>query len=186
MGFELKILDWIQNIRTPVGDVIMPFVSALGNAGMIWVLLAIILLFIPKTRKSGIILAMALLLDLILCNIILKNVFARMRPCDINTAIQLLITKPDDFSFPSGHTAAAFASVSSLYFAGKKMLWKPALVLAIFIAFSRMYLYVHYPTDILGGIVVGIVAGYAGYWSGEKLERLIIIRKSKKEGDNQQ
>lgn len=168
MGIELKILDWIQSIRTPVGDVVMPFVSGLGNAGIIWIILAIILLFLPKTRKSGVILVMALWVDVILCNVILKNVFCRIRPCDANTAIQLLIARPDDFSFPSGHTAASFATVSALYFAGEKRLWKPALVLAVFIAFSRMYLYVHYPTDILGGIIVGITAGYIGYWSAEK------------------
>lgn len=182
MGIELKILDWIQSIRTPIGDVVMPFVSGLGNAGIIWILLAIVLLFIPKTRKSGIILAMALCFDVIMCNVILKNVFCRIRPCDVNTAIQLLIARPNDFSFPSGHTAASFATVSALYFAGEKRLWKPALVLAVFIAFSRMYLYVHYPTDILGGIVIGLTAGYIGYWSAEKLKK--IKMDNKKKGDD--
>ena len=84
------------------------------------------------------------------------------RPCEINTAVQLLVTRPHDFSFPSGHTAASFAAVGTLYFAGEKKLWKPALVLAVLIAFSRLYLYVHYPSDIIGGIVVGLMAGYAG------------------------
>lgn len=95
--------------------------------------------------------------------LILKNLFARIRPCDVNTQIQLLIARPDDFSFPSGHTAASFAAVAALYFSGERKLWKPALVIACFIALSRLYLYVHYPTDILGGILVGIAAGYAGY-----------------------
>lgn len=160
----MNILNWIQSIRSPVGDVLMPLITKLGNVGMIWILLAIILLLIPRTRKSGAILAAALCVDLILCNGVLKHLFRRIRPCDINSSIQLLITRPVDSSFPSGHTAAAFAAVTALDAAGERKLWKPALVLAVFIAFSRLYLYVHYPTDILGGIIVGVVAGYIGSW----------------------
>lgn len=104
----------------------------------------------------------ALVLDVILCNGILKPLFARVRPCDVNTTIQLLVPRPSDYSFPSGHTAASFAAVTALFFAGEKNLWKPALVLAVLIAFSRLYLYVHYPTDILGGIAVGVICGYVG------------------------
>lgn len=77
--------------------------------------------------------------------------------------MQLLVAKLHDYSFPSGHTAASFASVTALYLAGEKKLWKPALVLACLIAVSRLYLYVHYPTDVLGGMVFGILAGYVGY-----------------------
>lgn len=106
--------------------------------------------------------AAALILDAILCNGILKNAFARVRPCDVNPAVDLLISRPEDYSFPSGHTAASFAAVSALFFAGEKKLWKPALLLAVLIAFSRLYLYVHYPTDVLGGIAVGVICGYAG------------------------
>lgn len=163
MGIELHILDAIQSIRTPISDVLMPLISKLGDAGAIWILLAVILIIIPKTRKSGAILAAALLVDLILCNGLLKNLVRRVRPCDVNTSVQLLIARPHDFSFPSGHTAASFAAVAALFFAGEKKMWGPALLLAVLIAFSRMYLYVHYPTDILGGMIVGIVSGYIGY-----------------------
>ena len=162
MGIEFKILDFIQGMRIPAGDVVMCFITKLGDAGMIWIVLAVILLLIPKTRKTGIVMMAALCIDLVVCNGILKNLFARIRPCDVNTQIQLLIARPDDFSFPSGHTAASFAAVAVLYFSGERKLWKPALALACLIAFSRLYLYVHYPTDILGGILVGIAAGYAG------------------------
>lgn len=164
MGIEIQILDWIQNIRTPFGDIIVPFISGLGNAGIIWIALTLVLLVIPKTRRSGLIMALALIADLILCNGILKNLIARTRPYDVNTAVNLLIEKPVDYSFPSGHTAASFAAVTALYLAGEKKLWKPALVLSILIAFTRMYLYVHYPTDILGGIAVGIISGYIGFF----------------------
>lgn len=163
MGTEIKILDWIQNVRTPVMDILMCFITKLGNAGMIWILLTSILLLIPRKRKSGAILAAALCVNIFLCNGILKNLFCRIRPCDVNASIQLLIAKPNDYSFPSGHTAASFAAVAALYLAGEQKIWKPALVLAVFMAFSRLYLYVHYPTDIFGGIIVGIAAGYIGY-----------------------
>ncbi len=168
MGIEIQILDWIQNIRTPFGDIIFPIISWLGNAGMIWIALTVILLVMPKTRRSGLILALALIADLILCNGILKNLVARTRPYDVNTAVNLLIEKPVDYSFPSGHTAASFASVTALYLAGEKKLWVPALVIAILIAFTRMYLYVHYPTDILGGVAVGIISGYIGFFIAGK------------------
>lgn len=168
---EIEILNFIQNIHNPVCDVIMTFVTKLGNGGAIWILAAIILFAIPKTRKSGAILVIALIIDVILCNGILKNLFCRIRPCNINTSVQLLITRPSDFSFPSGHTSASFAAVASLFFAKERKLFKPAFVLATLIAFSRMYLYVHYPTDILAGIVVGVLAGYMGYFIVCRLEK---------------
>ena len=101
---------------------------------------------------------------MVCCNLVLKPLVARVRPCDINTAVQLLIARPDDFSFPSGHTGASFAAVSALCASGNR-LWIPSLILAVLIAFSRLYLYVHYLTDILAGAVIGIMAG----WIGTKL-----------------
>lgn len=160
---ELHILDMIQTIRRPALDTVMVFISSLGNAGLIWIALAIALLLIPRTRKSGWIVSASVLADVVLCNGILKNVFQRTRPFDVNTAVQLLVSPPQDYSFPSGHTALSFAVVTGLFLAGMKKLWKPALVLACLMAFSRMYLYVHYPTDILGGMLVGILAGFFGY-----------------------
>ena len=162
MGFEFSILDFIQGIRTPALDTIMCFITKLGNAGILWILLAAVLIAIPKTRKSGVIVMVALIFDVILCNGILKNLVGRIRPCDINTAVQLLVPRPTDFSFPSGHTAASFTAVTALYCAGEKKMWKISLVLAVLIAFSRLYLYVHYPTDILGGALIGIFSGFVG------------------------
>lgn len=160
---EIQILDQIQNMRNPIGDAIMCFITSLGNAGWIWIVLAAVLLVYPKTRKTGCIVAAALIFDLILCNGILKNLIARTRPFDINTAVELIVKRPRDYSFPSGHTAASFATIGALFLAGQKKLGITALVLGILIAFSRLYLYVHFPTDILGGIVVGLLAGFCGY-----------------------
>lgn len=139
----------------------MKFFSWLGEFGLIWIVLAAVLLCIPKYRKIGLVAAAALLVDLLLCNILLKPIIARTRPYDINTLVELIVAKPHDYSFPSGHTAAAFAVVSAMFFV-KNRLWIPTGILAVLIAFSRMYLYVHYPTDIIGGIVVGIVSGAVG------------------------
>ena len=181
MGMEIQILDWLQKLHTPVLDKIMCLITRLGDAGILWIvkrrkliLVLAVLLLIPKTRKSGLILAGALVVDALLCNLILKPLVARIRPYDVNTAVQLLVSKPVDYSFPSGHTAASFASVVALFMAGERKLWKPALVLAVLIAFSRLYLYVHYPTDVLGGLILGLIAGYLG-------SRLVLWLMAKRE-----
>ena len=163
MNIELSILDWIQTLHMPFLDKIMVFITRLGDAGIIWIVLCIVLLLIPKTRKSGAVMVAALVVDVLLCNIVLKNLVARTRPYDVNTGVHLLVAKLHDYSFPSGHTAASFASVTALYLAGEMKLWKFALVLACLIAISRLYLYVHYPTDVLGGILFGVISGYLGY-----------------------
>lgn len=168
---ELRFLDFLQTIHTPLLDKILAFITSLGNAGIIWIVLAVVLLILPKTRKTGIIVAAALLMDLVLCNLILKNLVARVRPYDTNTAIAILIKKPLDFSFPSGHTAASFAAMTALFLAKMKKAWIAALILAVLIAFSRLYFYVHYPTDVLGGAVVGILSGIIGYAIVEKIDK---------------
>lgn len=161
MGFEFAILNLIQGLRTPFLDTLMPMISSFG--GSVWIVLALVLLVRPQTRKAGIIVTAALLVDVLLCNGIIKHLVERTRPCDINTQIQLIVGRPHGFSFPSAHTAASFAAVAALYFSGMKKLWRPALLISCLVAFSRMYLYVHYPTDILGGIVFGSFSGYLGY-----------------------
>ena len=179
MSIELEFLDKIQQLHTPILDKIMTFITNLGSAGIIWIILTVVCLIIPRTRRAGWIMAASLIVDLILCNGILKNLVARTRPFNVNKSIQLLVERPWDYSFPSGHTAASFASVTALYLAGEKKLWKLALILGCVIAFSRMYLYVHYPTDILGGVIVGILSGVLGY---EIIKLILKKRQTYKEG----
>lgn len=176
MGFELNILDWLQTLHTPGADKFMTSVTKLGNAGILWIILTLIFLIIPKMRKTGVIMAAALLTDLLICNVFLKNIVARTRPYDVNTTVELLVEKLRDYSFPSGHTAASFASVTALYLAGERRLWIIALVISCLIAVSRLYLYVHYPTDVLGGIIFGCLSGWIGYHIVRFTERKMTAR----------
>jgi membrane-associated phospholipid phosphatase len=158
---ELQILNMIQTLRNPLLDQCMPLIS---NGFVLWILLPLLLMIHKKTRKAGLLILLAMILDVVLCNGILKPLFHRTRPCDVNTAIQLLIHRPTDYSFPSGHTALSFAAVSGLWYSKAYKSWRmPALVFACLIAFSRLYLYVHYPSDVLIGALVGLFCGWLAY-----------------------
>ena len=133
-------------------------------------MLSVLLLLFPKTRKAGLASGIALLFMLVTGNMILKPLVARLRPFAVNTAVELLIPPPTDFSFPSGHTYASFASASAI-FRNSRRIGIPALILASLIAFSRLYLYVHYPTDVLFGILLVILAGWIGNRLSERLLR---------------
>lgn len=176
MGFELNILDWFQSLHTPGLDKFMISVTKLGNAGIFWIILTLIFLIIPKMRKTGVIMAAALLTDFLICNVFLKNIVTRTRPYDVNTTVELLVEKLRDYSFPSGHTAASFASVTALYLAGERRLWIIVLLISCLIAVSRLYLYVHYPTDVLGGIIFGCLSGWIGYHIVKFAERKMTAR----------
>ena len=170
MNFELGILDKIQEIfKSGFMDGFMPFVSKLGNEGIIWIVLALVMLIIPKTRKIGLTVTVALIIDVLLCNVFLKPLIGRPRPFTYND-YNLLIKIPSGFSFPSGHTAVSFSAAFALLFS-KSKIFVPALILAIIIGFSRMYLHVHFPTDILAGIVVGLFCGKVSSMIIGKIDR---------------
>lgn len=158
MPFEFKILNLIQSLRTPVFDQVVLFITSLAN--YVWYILIIGLLLNKPTRKLGVILAVATILQYLINGGILKHLFARVRPCNVDTTVELLVKRPKGFSFPSGHSAAAFCVVGVLYGAKIREVFWPALVLAILIGFSRLYLYVHFPTDVLVGAFCGFAIGY--------------------------
>ena len=135
----------------------MTFITHLGDKGLVWICLGIVLLFFKKTRKAGFTLLIALLIELLIANITLKPLVARIRPYELNPGVDLLISELHNYSFPSGHTGASFATVFALAFSRCKA-WIPALILGCLIAYSRMYLYVHFPTDILGGVGCGLIS----------------------------
>ena len=177
---ELKILDWIQALHNPVTDVLFVWITRLGNVGMIWILLAAVLLLRRKTRKTGDILAAALVVDVLLCNGLLKHLFHRVRPCDVNTAVSLLVSRPTDYSFPSGHTLSSAIGATILTKTDRRFGYA-AIPLAALIAFSRLYLYVHWPSDVLAGALLGILIGNLTFLRGGRgLDRLEEMRTAGK------
>ncbi|MGL5417733.1 MAG: phosphatase PAP2 family protein [Clostridium sp.] len=154
-----SILYFIQDhMVNPFLNILMPFITHLGDAGFIWIVISIILLITKKYRKFGICMILSLILSFVLSSIVLKNVFMRPRPCFVNPSIKLLIDIPKGFSFPSGHSMCSFAPATVLFLMNKKV-GIPALVLAFLIAFSRLYLFVHYPSDVLVGSIIGVIIG---------------------------
>ena len=178
MPFEFAFLDWLYQFRNPVMNTISIFFDYAGAHGEIWIAFTLLLLLFRRTRKAGFAMAVALVLYMAAGHFFLKPLFARPRPCDVNTAITILVKRPHGHSFPSGHTASAFAAAFALWLQNRK-LGVPALVLAAFIAFTRLYLYVHFPTDVLGGAVLGIALGaaasaFANYMANLKSKQQII------------
>ncbi len=170
---EIAVLDFIQvNMRTEFLDFLMPLVSLLGNKGAVWLAMAVIMIIIPRCRKAGVAMLIALAAGFLICNLTLKPIVARVRPFDIAKMDELLIKAPRDFSFPSGHTTASFAAASALLFI-KNRGWIFVMIFAALMAFSRMYLYVHFPTDILGGIIIGFICGYIGVKGALYLEKIL-------------
>ncbi len=182
VSFDLPILDWIAaNLWCPLLDTLMPIITLFGDAGIFWIAIAVILMLTKKYRKVGHGMAFALLMGLLVCNIILKPTIGRIRPYDFQEEnfgimINLLIDRMHDFSFPSGHTIASFEACTVLMLNNKKM-GIPATILACLIAFSRLYLYVHYPTDVIFSIFAGILFGILGNLIAQKIN----IKKGKYE-----
>lgn len=164
---ETNFLDMLQRIHTPILDKIMVFISSLGNSGWFFIALGVVLLCLKKYRRVGICILFALLLCLITGNLILKPLVARPRPCWVNP-VTMLIPIPKDYSFPSGHTYASFAAATVLFLSDKRA-GILAYILAVCIAFSRMYLYVHYPTDVLAGLILGVTAGIVSHYLGNRI-----------------
>ena len=174
VSFDLPILDWIAaNLWCPVLDAVMPVITLLGDAGIFWIAVAVLFIFTKKYRKIGIGMMIALMMGLVICNICLKPMIARIRPYDfkeehLGTVVNLLIEKQHDFAFPSGHTIASFEAAVVILL-GNRKLGIPALILACLIAFSRLYLYVHYPTDVIVSIVLGSVLALIGWYLAQKV-----------------
>ncbi len=184
VSFDLPILDWIAaNLWCPVLDTLMPIITLFGDAGIFWIAISVLFLFTRKYRKTGLGMALALAMGLLLCNIILKPAIGRMRPYDFQMEyftkeIQLIAGGMHDFSFPSGHTIASFEAAVVIALNDKK-LGIPAMILAVLIAFSRLYLYLHYPTDVIVSIVLGTALAFLGNWLAPRILEKIPGRKNK-------
>ena len=179
VNVDVAIYSFVDSIMNPVLDVIMTFITHLGDTpGIIWWVLGIILLIPRKTRKLGVLLIGGLAVASLINNVALKNLIERPRPYLIDASVWKdagyeyvwpdLIKKSESWSFPSGHTSTSIGAAFAMLLGclkNKKYLaiGIPTLILSFLIGFSRIYVHVHYPTDVIAGAVVGIVGGLVAY-----------------------
>ncbi len=177
-SFDHTVFQWIQNnIWCGFLDKLMPIITVLGEGGWFWIVIAVLFLFMKKYRKTGVTMAFALIVMLVVNDLILKNMFARPRPFNFEPFADLyavfpvadgkpdlLVGLPSSFSFPSGHTSSSFAAAIAILLNKKWKVGIPACVLAVLVGFSRNYLMVHYPTDVLFGALFGIVYAVIAYF----------------------
>ncbi|MGN1316965.1 MAG: phosphatase PAP2 family protein [Acutalibacteraceae bacterium] len=183
VGVDVAIYQFVDNIMNPVLDVIMTFITHLGDApGIVWCVLGICLLIPKKTRKLGILMFAGLICASLINNVCLKNIIERPRPYNIDPSVwtnagyeyvwPALIDKSSSWSFPSGHASSSIGAAFALLLGckNKKLaIGIPAFVLSFLIGFSRIYVHVHYPTDVIVGAVVGLIGGLIGYLLVTKL-----------------
>lgn len=169
---DFTILNWIQEfIRNDFLDSFFSAITKLGNAGIIWIAIGICLLFFKKYRKAGIFLLAALAVGSLLGEGIIKPLIGRARPFSENKEILLAIAPPSSYSFPSGHSWSSLTAGTFLFLLHKK--WGlAALVLGILIAFSRVYLYVHFPSDVITGALCGVATAFLAKYCYDKTAKL--------------
>ena len=176
---DIDILTFIsRNIRCSFLDEFFRIITKLGDHGIIPIFLAVVLICFPKTRKTGIAMGIAMALGGIVGNLLLKNVVGRIRPYDVLEGIELLIPALSDFSFPSGHTLVCFEAATVLFIRQRHSVGILAMILAILVAFSRLYLFVHYPTDVIAGVILGIIFGFIGSYTVDKISKKFNANKT--------
>jgi membrane-associated phospholipid phosphatase len=169
---EESILLWVQEfLRNPILNPVMVLITMLGNGGFIWIIISAGLLIPKKTRRVGLICAISLLLMHFSIDDLIKPLIGRVRPYEAIDALQALVPPPEGTSFPSGHTASSFAVAVVLFRNVKKKISIWPMMLAIFISLSRIYVGVHYPTDVIGGVIGGIICAYLAQFLYESLEK---------------
>lgn len=171
---DWSILHFIRDaLHCGVLDYVMPRLTLLGNGGIIWIIAAVAMVVSKKYRKHGVILLLGLLLGLLVGNVALKNIVERERPC-WSESVQLLISNPKDYSFPSGHTLSSVIAAFVITSADKRFGFI-AVPLASLIAFSRLYLYVHFPSDVIAAAVLGVLIGwFTVHFLGKGYDRLLL------------
>lgn len=179
---ETSFLVWVQDtIRTEFFDKLMIFFTTINNVGMIAILTVLLLLIWNKYRHVGMTALASLVVEFVVVNIFLKNVVQRIRPYVVNEELILLGDMPGDYSFPSGHTGSAFAVAIVIFLCMPRRYGISALIVSILIALSRIYNGAHYPTDVLGAVVVAIITSVLAW----KFILPIALRRRQKAGDTQ-
>ena len=163
LPFDLSVFEWVQTIHNSVLSAILVAITTLGEGGIIFIIFGLALIFTKKYRKAGVAIIVALLVMVVCNDVVLKSLFARPRPFNLeldwwNAAYQYpdLVSRPDSFSFPSGHTSSAFAAAIALLWYDRKF-GIPMTIFAGIMGFSRIYVEVHYCSDVIAGAIVGIV-----------------------------
>lgn len=165
---DFSVLDFIQeHVRCTLLDLIMPLITRFGDMGLFWLVLGSFLVMFRRSRKCGINIVMAITGGFVICNLLLKNLIQRSRPCWLEPLSDMLIAVPSDYSFPSGHSMVSFAAATVIFHYNKRA-GIAALAFAVLIAVSRMYLYVHFPTDVICGSLIGAVMGIITVKCSEK------------------
>lgn len=175
--FDSAIMTFVQSTcHNLITDTLFPFITYLGELGCFWIVVALVLLFREKTRACGILMLLTMLCTCLLGEVLIKNIICRPRPChDYPGAVEMLVPIPDAYSFPSGHSSSSFGAALILFSYSKKWgIW--AFVLANLIAFSRIFLFVHYPSDVLAGILLGLLFGTLNLW----VYRRVVVPKLEK------
>ena len=137
-------------------DIVMPIVTFTGNLGIIWIVIALALIVDKPYRVIGISIILTLIIGTIVGEGIVKHIVRRVRPCNKQDNTGLHGLKPISYSFPSGHTLSSFAAAEmlSLFFTEYRIIF---MAIAFLISLSRLYLYVHYPTDVIAGFIIGVL-----------------------------
>ncbi len=201
MGWEADFLLYIQDhVRSDLFNPFMTFITHTGDHGIFMIILVAVLMIIPVSRKTGFIAAISLAVEATLNNLLIKNIVARTRPYEAIDGLVNLIEKQKDFSFPSGHTGATFAVMGVVLFiavmgipvvnkSGElsrsktglpyKICTVIATLYAVLIAFSRLYVGVHYPTDVIGGFILGMGTSIGAYYIYRIILKKVSERKAK-------
>ena len=166
--YDFLILDFIrEHMRCAPLDAVMSTITHAADAGILWIALAIILLCTKKYRRQGLLLLGGLAVGVLVGNVCLKNLIARPRPCWLDSSVRLLIADPTDYSFPSGHTLSSVIGATILTKTDRRFGYA-AIPLAALIAFSRLYLYVHFPSDVLAAAVLGVMIGELAFYTDRR------------------